>query len=163
MIGLQAWLGRGTEVVRVRPFNHTGPGQRPDFVVPSLARQIAEAARTGAGRLLVGNLDTRRDITDVRDVVRAYRCLMTAGAPGEVYNVCRGESVVISDVARRLLELAGMDIPLVVDPGRLRSVDLPDLRGDSTRLRAATGWRPEIEIDRTLADVLESFITAGAG
>jgi GDP-4-dehydro-6-deoxy-D-mannose reductase len=163
LLGLQAWLGRGLEVVRARPFNHTGPGQQPDYVVPSLARQVAEAVRSGADHLSVGNLAARRDLTDVRDVVRAYRLLLDAGQPGEVYNICRGESVVIEDVARRLLALAGVDLPLVVDPARVRPVDLPDLRGDPARLHAATAWVPEIGLDQTLADVLASFGADGPG
>jgi GDP-4-dehydro-6-deoxy-D-mannose reductase len=157
LLGLQAWLGTGLEVVRVRPFNHTGPGQLPDYVVPALAEQVVEAARSGADHLSVGNLAARRDLTDVRDVVRAYRMLLTDGRPGEVYNVCRGQSVLIEDVARRLLALAGVDLPLVVDPARMRPVDLPDLRGDPSRLQAATGWTPAIELDRTLQDVLDGF------
>lgn len=163
LLGLQAWLGGGLEVVRVRPFNHTGPGQVPDYVVPALARQVAEAVRSGADHLSVGNLAARRDLTDVRDVVRAYRLLLTDGRPGEVYNVCRGQSVVVEDVARRLLALARVDLPLVVDPARMRPVDLPDLRGDPTRLHQATGWAPEIDLDRTLQDVLAAFTSGTAG
>ena len=154
LIGLQAWLGRGLEVVLARPFNHTGPGQRPDFVVPALARQVAEAARQGLGGLLAGNLAVRRDITDVRDVVRAYRLLLEHGAPGQAYNVCRGQSVSIAEVAQTLLDLAGLEVPIGVDPARVRSVDLPDLRGDVGKLTRATGWLPEIPLERTLADVL---------
>jgi GDP-4-dehydro-6-deoxy-D-mannose reductase len=154
LIGLQAWLGQGLEVVRARPFNHTGPGQRPDFVVPALAKQVAAAAAAGTRVVETGNLEARRDITDVRDVVRAYRDLLEQGAPGEVYNVCRGEAVSIEDVARRLLALAGIDLEIVVDPARVRPVDLLELRGDASRLRAATGWVPEIPFDETLADVL---------
>jgi GDP-4-dehydro-6-deoxy-D-mannose reductase len=157
LLGLQAWLGRGLEVVRARPFNHTGPGQQPAYVVPALAEQVAEVARSGADHLDVGNLGARRDLSDVRDVVRAYRLLLAAGEPGEVYNICRGRSELIEDVAHRLLALAGIDVPLVLDPARVRPVDLPDLRGDPARLRAATGWQPEIELDETLADVLASF------
>ncbi len=157
LLGLQAWLGGGLEVVRVRPFNHTGPGQRPDYVVPALARQIAAAVTSGADRLEVGNLAVRRDLTDVRDVVRAYRLLLTDGVPGEVYNVCRGRSELIEDLARRMLELAGVDLPLVVDPARVRPVDLPDLVGDPTRVHQATGWVPDIDLDQTLRDVLRSF------
>jgi GDP-4-dehydro-6-deoxy-D-mannose reductase len=155
LIGLQAWLGGGLEVVRARPFNHTGPGQRPDFVVPALARQVAAAAAKGVSELATGNLDVRRDITDVRDVVRAYRDLLETGAPGEVYNVCRGESVSIEEVARRLLALAGVELELVIDPARVRPVDIPDLRGDPSRLHAATGWAPQIPLDETLASVLQ--------
>jgi GDP-4-dehydro-6-deoxy-D-mannose reductase len=154
MIAIQAWLGRGVEVIRVRPFNHTGPGQRADFVVPSLANQVAEVARSGAGALHVGNLEARRDLTDVRDVVRAYRALLDCGEPGEVYNVCSGRSVGIDTIAARLLQLAGVDVPMIVDPERFRPADLPDLRGDPTKLFDATGWAPAIELDTTLADVL---------
>jgi GDP-4-dehydro-6-deoxy-D-mannose reductase len=154
LMGLQAWLGRGLEVVRARPFNHTGPGQRPDYVVPALARQVASAVASGTGVLETGNLDVRRDIIDVRDVVRAYRDLLEMGVPGEVYNVCRGESVSIQEVAHRLVGLAGTDLRIVIDPARVRPVDLPELRGDSTRLRAATGWAPEVPFDETLMAVL---------
>jgi GDP-4-dehydro-6-deoxy-D-mannose reductase len=154
LIGLQAWLGQGLEVMRARPFNHTGPGQRPDFVVPALARQVAAAATSGTRVLETGNLDVRRDITDVRDVVRAYRDLLEHGAPGQAYNVCRGEAVSIATVARRLLDLIGIDLEIVIDPARVRPVDLPELRGDATRLRVATGWVPEISLDDTLAAVL---------
>jgi GDP-4-dehydro-6-deoxy-D-mannose reductase len=154
LIGLQAWLGQGLEVVRARPFNHTGPGQRPDFVVPALARQVAAAAASGSQVLETGNLDARRDLTDVRDVVRAYRHLLERGAPGEVYNVCRGEAVSIEEVARRLLAVAGLDLRIAVDPARVRPADIPELRGDASRLHAATGWVPEIPLDQTLADVV---------
>ena len=154
LMGLQAWLGRGLEVVRARPFNHTGPGQRADFVVPALARQVAAAAASGADRLETGNLVARRDITDVRDVVRAYRALLVSGSPGEVYNVCRGSSVSIDEVARSLMALAGVDLEMVIDPTRVRPLDQPDLRGDASRVQAATGWAPEIPFDQTLGDVL---------
>ncbi len=154
MIGLQAWLGSGLEVVRARPFNHTGPGQRPDFVVPALAEQIATALSGGADRLSTGNLEARRDISDVRDVVRAYRRLLVAGRAGQVYNICRGEAVSIRHIAERLLALAGADLPIVVDPDRVRPVEIPELRGDRSRLEEETGWRPEIPLDDTLRDVL---------
>jgi GDP-4-dehydro-6-deoxy-D-mannose reductase len=154
IIGLQAWLGAGLEVVRARPFNHTGPGQRLDFVVPALAEQIARAAATGAERLSTGNLEARRDITDVRDVVRAYRRLLTGGEPGQVYNVCRGEAVSIRQIAERLLVLAGVDLPIVVDAERVRPIEIPELRGDPRRVHAAVAWQPEYDLDRTLADVL---------
>ena len=154
LVGVQAGLGAGLEVVRARPFNHTGPGQRLDFVVPALAEQIVRAAETGADRLSTGNLQARRDITDVRDVVRAYRLLLTGGEPGAVYNVCRGEAVSVRYIAERLLALAGVDLPIVVDPERVRPVEIPELRGDPRRLRAAVGWQPQYDLDGTLADVL---------
>lgn len=157
MIGRQAWLGRGLEVLSARPFNHTGPGQAPGFVVPSLARQIVDAERSGATTIAVGDMSVRRDLTDVRDVVRAYRLLLAAGTPGQAYNVCRGASTEIAEVGRRLAAIAQVDLPFVVASDRLRPVDIPDLRGDPTRLHEVTGWRPEISLDRTLADVLASL------
>ncbi len=162
LIGLQAWLGRGMEVVRARPFNHTGPGQRPDFVVPALARQVVEVRRHALPALSAGNVDVRRDITDVRDVVRAYRLLLERGEPGGVYNICRGESTAIAEIAGRLLRIEGLDIPIRVDPARVRPVDLPDLRGSPRRLYEATGWEPQIPLDDTLADVLAWWHRAGS-
>jgi GDP-4-dehydro-6-deoxy-D-mannose reductase len=154
LAGLQAWLGQGLEVIRARPFNHTGPGQRPEFVVPGLARQVMEIVRYGGHELRTGNLAARRDLTDVRDVVEAYRRLLELGAPGAAYNVCRGTSVEMAEVCRRLMELAGVDVPSVVDPARIRPVDQPDLRGDPQRVARDTGWSPTISIDQTLTDVL---------
>lgn len=161
VIAQQAWLGSGLEVIRARPFNHTGPGQRHDFVVPALAEQIALAIRSGADQLNTGNLEARRDISDVRDVVRAYRMLLVGGEPGGVYNVCRGQAVSIREVAERLLAIAGVDLPIVVDPERVRPVEIPELRGDRRRIEAAVGWKPEIELDRTLADVLSYWERLG--
>ena len=154
MVGLQAWLGRGLEVVRARAFNHIGPGQRRGFVVPDLASQVAEAARGEVDRIATGNLEVSRDMTDVRDVVRAYRLLLVHGEAGEAYNVCRGEAVLISDLLRRLMELAGTKVPVWVDPDRARPADVPTQVGDPSRIRALTGWRPEVPLDQTLSDVL---------
>ncbi|MHB8594161.1 MAG: GDP-mannose 4,6-dehydratase [Acidimicrobiales bacterium] len=157
-IGVQAHLAYAMAVVRVRPFNHVGPGQSPGFVVPSLAERIVEASRTGARSVGVGNLSARRDLTDVRDVVRAYRLLIEHGVPGEAYNVCSGHAVSIREVAEHLLRLAGMDLRLVTDPGLVRPVDVPVVCGDAGKLQAATGWEPEVELDRTLRDVLDREI-----
>jgi GDP-4-dehydro-6-deoxy-D-mannose reductase len=141
----------------VRPFNHIGPGQSPNFAVPALAKRIVEARNAGLHSLRVGTLTTRRDFTDVRDVVVAYRLLIEHGVPGTVYNVCSGEDVAISEVAAKLLALAGTDLELVIDPDLVRPVDVPVLRGDASRLHAATGWAPKIPIATTLADVLASW------
>ena len=154
-LGLQAHLGYGVPVVRVRAFNHIGPGQHPSFVVPAFAARIREAQAEGKRTLAVGNLAARRDFTDVRDVVRAYRLLVERGVPGEAYNVCSGRAVSIEEVARRLLELSGADLELVVDPELARPVEVPVLLGNPAKLGAATGWRPEISLDRTLQDVLD--------
>jgi GDP-4-dehydro-6-deoxy-D-mannose reductase len=156
-VALQAWRGYGQPVIVVRPFNHIGPGQSPNFAVPALAKRIVEARRSGAGSLRVGTLTTRRDFTDVRDVVVAYRLLVERGVPGTVYNVCSGRDVAISEVADHLLELAGADLELVTDPDLVRPVDVPVLRGDPARLRAATGWVASTPLATTLADVLASW------
>jgi GDP-4-dehydro-6-deoxy-D-mannose reductase len=154
VLALQAARGYGQPVVVVRPFNHIGPGQAPSFAVSALARRIVEAERTGADHISVGTLSARRDYTDVRDVVRAYRALVTGGRRGEVYNVCSGQDVAVAEVAERLCRLAGRDLELVTDPDLVRPVDLPVLRGDGSRLAADTGWKPEITLDETLIDVL---------
>ena len=150
----QAHLGHGQHVITVRPFNHIGPGQTPNFAVPALAKRIVEADRLGSPTIPVGNLSARRDFTDVRDVVRAYRLLVEAGRPGEVYNVCSGRDVSIREIADSLLKLAGTTLEFETDPSLVRPVEVPVLRGDPTRLVDATGWRPEVPLDQTLADVL---------
>jgi GDP-4-dehydro-6-deoxy-D-mannose reductase len=156
-LGLQAYLAHQLPVVRVRAFNHIGPGQAPTFVVSSLARQIAEVERRGGGSVMVGNLSTRRDFTDVRDVVRAYRLLVERGTAGDVYNVCSGQAVAVEEVARRLIALAHADLQLEVDPARVRKVETPVLLGSPAKLAAATGWAPERLLDDTLADVLAAW------
>lgn len=154
-LALQAWLGYGLETLRVRAFNHLGPGQSLSFVAPAIAERIARNERDGGSEVPVGNLTPRRDITDVRDVVRAYRLLMEHGEPGESYNVCSGRDLSIADLAERLLLMAAHPMELVADPQLQRPVETPVLLGDATRLRLATGWTPEIPIEKTLHDVLE--------
>jgi GDP-4-dehydro-6-deoxy-D-mannose reductase len=156
-VALQAWRGFGQPVIVVRPFNHIGPGQSPNFFVPALAKRIVEARRSGARSLPVGNLTTRRDFTDVRDVVVAYRLLVERGESGTVYNVCSGRDVAMSEVARELLELSGAELTLETDPSLLRPVDVPVLRGSAELLTAATGWEARIPLATTLADVLTSW------
>jgi GDP-4-dehydro-6-deoxy-D-mannose reductase len=156
---LQAWRGYRQPVIVVRPFNHIGPGQSPNFAVPALAKRIVEARRSGATSLRVGTLTTRRDFTDVRDVVVAYRLLVQQGTPGSIYNVCSGRDVAISEVADALLALAGAELELVTDPELVRPVDVPVLRGDASLLASVTGWSPSIPLATTLADVLASWET----
>ncbi len=150
----QARLGHGQRVITVRPFNHIGPGQSPNFAVSALAQRIVEAGRGGAKAIPVGNLSARRDFTDVRDVVRAYRLLIEADDPADVYNVCTGRDVSIREIAEGLLRLAGTELELEADPALVRPVEVPVLRGDPARLIRATGWKPELTLDETLADVL---------
>lgn len=153
-LALQARLGHGQDVVRVRAFNHLGPGQSDRFVASAIASRIVANERDGSDEVPVGNLAARRDFTDVRDVVRAYRLLVEHGASGEVYNVCTGTAVAVQQLADRLLTLAARPMRLVVDPDRYRPVDVPAVLGNADRLRDATGWEPAIDLDTTLADVL---------
>jgi GDP-4-dehydro-6-deoxy-D-mannose reductase len=158
MIGLQASLGREVDLIRVRPFNHVGPGQSDSFVISALAHQIAVVEMGGGSTIRVGNVEPRRDFTDVRDVVRAYR-LLAGGAGGrgggEVYNICSGTSVSIGEILSRLLALSSAEIEAVTDPALVRAVDIPVLQGDCSRLRASTGWQPEIALDQTLQEMLD--------
>ncbi len=156
-LALQAWLGYGVEVLRVRAFNHLGPGQTNRFVAPALAERIARNELDGTEEVPVGNLTPRRDFTDVRDVVRAYRLLVEHGEPGEAYNVCRGEDLAISELAERLVSQASRPMRLEADPALQRLVETPVLRGDATRLHKVTGWTPEIPLDQTLADILDEW------
>jgi GDP-4-dehydro-6-deoxy-D-mannose reductase len=155
----QAWLGHRLPVVRVRAFNHLGPGQSDRFLAPSLAARIARNERYGGDEVPIGNMTPRRDVTDVRDVVRAYRLLVEHGEPGAVYNVCRGVAVAVKQIAEELLGMATRPMRLVSDPALQRPVDIPVLVGDNTELRRATGWEPTTALGQTLADVLADWRT----
>jgi GDP-4-dehydro-6-deoxy-D-mannose reductase len=158
LLGLQYALSYGMRIVRVRPFNHIGPGQNERFVVSSLARQIAEIeARRSDPVLLVGNLEAQRDFLDVRDVVRAYALVARADFAGDVFNVASGVARPIQAVLDHLLCLTNVDVDVHEDPARLRPSDIPVLVGDATKLRQATGWQPEIAFERSLADTLDGW------
>jgi GDP-4-dehydro-6-deoxy-D-mannose reductase len=143
-------------VFLVRAFNHAGPRQSDAFVTSSFARQIAQIE---AGQrepvLYVGNLEAKRDITDVRDTVRAYRLLINRGTPGQPYNVCSGRAYRIADLLELLISGAHAKIRVETDPARLRPSDTPVVLGSFARLEADTGWRPEIPIERTLTNLLD--------
>ncbi len=156
-LGAQAWLGYGLEVLRIRAFNHLGPGQSNKFVTPALAERIARGERDSVEVVPVGNLTPRRDFTDVRDVVRAYRLLVLSGEPGEAYNVCSGRDLAISELAERLIAMADRPMRLEADPDLQRPVDVPVLRGDATKIEKITGWTPQISLDDTLADILDEW------
>lgn len=160
-LALQAHLGHGQDVIRVRAFNHLGPGQSDRFVASALASRIAANEREGGDEVPVGNLAARRDFTDVRDVARAYRLVVEHGRAGEVYNVCSGTSVAVQQLADLLLALADRPMRLVVDQERYRPVDVPVVMGDPGRLHAATGWEPLIPLDTTVADLLAYWRHAG--
>jgi GDP-4-dehydro-6-deoxy-D-mannose reductase len=149
----------GLDIVRVRPFNHAGPGQRPIFIVSSLAQQAAAARRAGAERvrIVTGNPDTRRDFTDVRDVVRAYRLLAEPGreVAGALYNLGRGCSVSAAEQVALLAELlAPISVEHVVDPARVRAHEVMDRRADPSRLCEDTGWSAEIPLRTTMSDTV---------
>lgn len=155
-VGWQYHAAFGTPVVIARPFNHIGPRQVGNFVVASFARQIAEME---AGRvepiLRVGNLETSRDFTDVRDIVRAYFLILTQGQPGERYNVCSGESHKISDILKMLLEISSIDPEIQPIPELMRPADLPVVTGDYSKLRSLGDWRPSISLGQSLKDTLD--------
>jgi GDP-4-dehydro-6-deoxy-D-mannose reductase len=167
MLAYQYFLTHSLPVLRVRPFNHLGPGQSDLFVAGSFARQIAEIE---AGRrepvLQVGNLEAKRDFTDVRDVVRAYWLLVQRGTPGEVYNIGSGRSLAVSSLLEQLLALSPARIDLRVDPARLRPSDIPDLVCDYSKIQTEVGWQPTIPFERTIRDLLDywrSRTAAGGG
>ncbi len=144
---------RGLDVVRVRPFNHTGPGQAPVFVAPAFARQVAAiAAGRGEPRIAVGNLASVRDFLDVEDVVDAYQRLLDRGVPADAYNVASGIGRRIADLLDALIELAGANCKIEVDPERVRPTDTSV--GDASRLRAVTGWQPRVPWRETLRRLL---------
>jgi GDP-4-dehydro-6-deoxy-D-mannose reductase len=158
-LALQAYLAYGLDVIRVRAFSHTGPGQSDRFLVPALAGRVAAAEREQRDEIRAGSLDPVRDLSDVRDVVRAYRLLAEHGTAGAVYNVCSGSGVSVREIADHLLAAARRPLRITVDPDLVRPVEVPRLVGDASRLRADTGWRPAYGLDETLAAVLEDART----
>jgi GDP-4-dehydro-6-deoxy-D-mannose reductase len=139
-----------------RAFNHFGPRQDPFFVAAGFARRIADIE---AGRwepeIAVGNLEARRDLTDVRDTVRAYRAIVERGQPGRAYNVCSGHAIVIRDLLDMLIARARVPVRVKVDPARYRPNDTPLVVGDASRLRDEFGWSPQIPLEQTVDDLLQ--------
>ena len=147
------------EVMRARSFNHFGPGQSENFVASALALRILRAKKSGEKTIPVGRLDTRRDFTDVRDVVRAYRSIICDGISGEAYNVCSGKDIEISQLAQALLKASECDVNLSPDPALQRPSDIPVLRGDNSKIKSQTGWEPIVEFVQTVEDIIESANT----
>ena len=144
------------DIVRVRPFNHIGPRQHEGYIVANWTRQIAAIERGHAPPILrVGNLDSRRDYTDVRDVVRAYRLLIEHGGRGEVYNLGSGTSRSGREILEVLRRLSRVPWDFESDPARVRPNEAYEIVADATPLRVATGWRPEIDFEATLRDTLD--------
>ena len=158
LIGAQYARGYRMQVVRARAFPHTGPGQDPRFVFPSVARRIARAeAGLGPPRIEIGNLDTTRDVSHVGDVVEAYARLLDHGVPGEAYNVCSGRGRTIGDALRALASLSTIEIEFQVDPARLRPAEVPWMVGDPSRAAQAIGWTVTRSWEDTANDLLEHW------
>ena len=151
------YVGRGFSCIIARPFNHIGPGQNPGFLVPDVAQQIIACEKSEANSVLVGNLDAKRDYTDVRDIARAYRLLLEKGVAGETYNICSGKAVSGHDVVAGLLSAASSEIQTTQDPERMRPSDTPEVYGDNHKSTEATGWHPSIPLDQTLVDVIADW------
>jgi len=142
-------------IIRVRPFNHIGPRQSPEFVCSSFAKQIAEIEKSLKEPVIkVGNLEAKRDFTDVRDMVRAYCLVVQKGKLGEVYNICSGKAVSIKEILDKLLNMSRKKIKVIQDPKRLRPSDVPLLLGDSIKFRKQTGWKQKYLFEKTLQDIL---------
>ncbi|MGE3269179.1 MAG: GDP-mannose 4,6-dehydratase [Chloroflexota bacterium] len=158
VLGHQYFATHKLQIIRVRPFTHTGPGQASLFVTPAFARQLAEME---LGRreptMKVGFLDGQRDFSDVRDVVRGYRLLIERGTPGEVYNLGSGVPRSVRSILDGLLELTTARPTVTVDTSMFRPLEMPVMYADCTKIKAATGWQTEIPFEQTLRDVLEDW------
>jgi GDP-4-dehydro-6-deoxy-D-mannose reductase len=151
------YMTRGFECVVARPFNHIGPGQGLGFIVPDLTQQIIGIEKGEGHELLVGNLDAKRDYTDVRDIVKAYRLILEKGKSGDIYNICSGSPLSGHQLLEGLLKITGQSPEIKQDPQKMRPSDNPVIYGSHQKLTTATGWQPEIVIDQTLADVVEDW------
>lgn len=156
MLGARSISEDGQQVFLTRSFNHIGPRQDSSFAASAFARQIALIERGGIAPVIeVGNLDAMRDLTDVRDTVRAYRDIVERGRPGVPYNVCSGRALKIGDLLDGLVKLSRVPVEIRVDPARYRPNDTPLLLGNPARLKQDTGWEPSIPLRQTLTDLLD--------
>jgi len=146
----------GLRAVVVRPFPHTGPGQDERFVVPALARRLRGARFAAASVVKVGNLEPVRDFLDVRDVAAAYLAVLRSGVPGETYNVASGRGRALAEVFEALAAIIGVRVIPEPDAELMRPADIPELVGDASKLRSATGWAPSISFDQTLRDLVDA-------
>ena len=157
-LGWQYHHSHGIQAVRVRPFNHIGPGQRDIFVASSFAKQIAEIeAGIKPPLLRHGNLEARRDFTDVRDMVRAYWLIINQGQAGDVYTIGSGRAISIQHMLETMLSMSHLPIRTETDPARMRPSDTPVIFSNPAKMQALTGWRPEIPLEQTLADILDDW------
>ncbi|WP_195572018.1 GDP-mannose 4,6-dehydratase [Paenibacillus sp. 1001270B_150601_E10] len=155
-LGYQYYKSYGIHVVRTRTFNHTGPRRGEQFVTSNFAKQIAEIEKGIRPPIVsVGNLQAKRDFTDVRDVVNAYWLALHHAEPGEVYNIASGSCITIQELLDRLLALSSVSIEVVQDPSRMRPSDVEILLGDASKFERQTGWKATIPFDQTLSDLLQ--------
>ena len=155
MLAYQYFMTYKLHLVRTRAFNHTGPRRGSVFVTSNFAKQIADIEKGRQDPVIrVGNLDARRDFSDVRDIVLGYVLALRQGEPGEVYNLCSGQSRTIRQMLDLLLSFSAVKVRIEHDPARLRPSDVPVLQGDYSKLHARTGWQPRIPFERTAADLL---------
>jgi GDP-4-dehydro-6-deoxy-D-mannose reductase len=163
LLALQYHLSHGLDIVRVRPFTHIGPRQNERFVTAAFARQIARIERGLQPPLLqVGNLSAHRDFTDVRDMVRAYALLVEHGEPGSVYNAGSGQAVMVRELLDILLEASTTPVEVHLNPELMRPIDIPVVVCDASRLRAHTGWAPQIPLRQTLHAILDHWRAVAA-
>lgn len=149
--------GRGLNLIVARPFNHIGPGQAEGFIAADFAKQVAEIEKGTLKSLQVGDLTSKRDYTDVRDIVRAYALLIQRGTPGQTYNICSGRSYSGQEILDGLSAHAESKITTTRDPERIRPSEISDIYGSYAKLKADTGWVPQISLDQTLSDVLDDW------
>jgi len=158
MLGQVYAKAYGLEIIVVRAFNHIGPGQTDTFVVPSFCKQIVEIeSQSNVGTIQVGNLDAKRDFTDVRDIVRAYRMLAETGESGEVYNVGSGKAIAIAEILDMIIKQSTAAVSIEQDPDRMRPSDVPIIEPDISKITVCTGWKPEIAIETTITDILNEW------
>ena len=156
MLGYQYWMSYHIPIIRTRGFNHEGPRRGPVFVCSDFAKQIADIERGRQAPVIrVGNLDARRDFTDVRDVVKAYWLALEKAEPGEVYNICSGRCWTIREMLDMLLGMTKVKVKTEQEPARMRPSDVPVLLGDASKFQKATGWKPVIPFEQTLHDLLD--------
>lgn len=155
VLALEAHRTGGVRVICARPFNHSGPGQTPNFVIPALVQRAVELRGT-VNALVTGNTETVRDFSHVEDVVRAYIALAERGVPGEAYNIASGVGTDVASLALRVLALAGVEAKLQTDPSLVRPADVPALVGSAAKLRAATGWTPRHSLDTILEQLIRA-------
>lgn len=156
LLGLQYHLSYGMDILRVRPFNHIGPRQKPQYVLASFASQIAAIEKRKREPVLkVGNLDAKRDFTDVTDIVKAYSLVMEKGESGEVYNIGSGTSHSISSILEKLISLSDTSIRVEIDESLFKPLDIPDLVCDTKKLSTVTGWNPTVSLDESLKRILD--------